>query len=373
MRKRTVPCGALLAAAFAAQAQGSVQIFGRVDNGIEISKSGLGLQKRQISSGYGGSRLGFDGAEDLGGGASAVFRLAMGINTDDGTLAQGGRGFGRESWVGLSSKDYGTVYVGRAETPTYRTHTVIDAFNYGSAGMGQLSRSTPGGVYQVVPLANNARLDNAISYLSPLMSGFSVHAMMALDEDSPTVGRAYDIALRYRTGSWDLNAAFGLQKGSAHVAESGKASSFLIGGIYDFGTVKLVAGYTEERNSCATCTGALARVPGVTGSNASRFQLAHVGTRVVIGPAVLIAQYIRLRDRSDYAVETGSRSVDWLAVGMEYYLSKRTMVYAAATTLKNKNGSLYALGTGSSQQPVGSVGRGNPQATTVALGISHAF
>jgi predicted porin len=157
------------------------------------------------------------------------------------------------------------------------------------------------------------------------------------------------------------------------VGDSGYVRSALVGGSYNFGAFKLLGGYSAERNTCTTCTGALARMPGVTGNDASEFRLAQAGVRVPFGRSTLIAQIVRVMDRSNYAVSTGSRDANWFAVGGEHRLSKRTLLYAGIGTVGNQNGSMYALGTGSAQQPSNVVGAGNPRTTTLSLGINHSF
>ncbi len=60
-----------------------------------------------------GSRWGLRGSEDLGGGLKAIFTLENGFGINDGTLKQGGRLFGRQAFVGLSSDQFGAVTLGR--------------------------------------------------------------------------------------------------------------------------------------------------------------------------------------------------------------------------------------------------------------------
>ena len=67
----------------------------------------------QMASGFAqGSRWGLKGTEDPGGGYSALFQLENGFNVNNGTLAQGGRMFGRQAYVGGSAR-FGTLTLGR--------------------------------------------------------------------------------------------------------------------------------------------------------------------------------------------------------------------------------------------------------------------
>ena len=74
----------IIAAAFAApvMAQSSVQIYGIADAGIHKATG----SKIKIASGIAdGSRIGFKGTEDMGGGYKAIFTLEARIELDTGT------------------------------------------------------------------------------------------------------------------------------------------------------------------------------------------------------------------------------------------------------------------------------------------------
>src|SRR4249920_604342 len=108
----------LALAGTAAQAQ-SVTVYGLLDSGIEyldkVGATSKSLTRMPGLSGSVPSRLGFRGSEDLGGGLKADFTLEMGLGVDSGTFNQGGRGFGRQAWIGLSGP-WGAVQLGRQYT-----------------------------------------------------------------------------------------------------------------------------------------------------------------------------------------------------------------------------------------------------------------
>ena len=71
-----------------------------VDAGIDYTNNVGGHSAWQMASGFAqGSRWGLKGTEDPGGGYSALFQLENGFNVNNGTLAQGGRMFGRQAYV----------------------------------------------------------------------------------------------------------------------------------------------------------------------------------------------------------------------------------------------------------------------------------
>ena len=359
------------AATTPASAQSSVTVYGIFDAGLEASDSGRGATKRMISGGSYGSRLGFRGNEDLGGGLSAVFRLESGFAGDTGALGQGGRIFGREATVGLAHRELGTLTIGRIPTPVSLTQARVDAFNWmGSGGMISITRSGTA-TRQLMPQVVSARVDNAVNYFSPNWGGFEMRALVALGEDSPVIDRTYGASVRYLEGPWDLVAAYGRQEGSG--SASGRITSVVVGGSYNFKVAKIFAGYTNEKNTCSTCTGALARAEGVSGGDASEFQLVNLGVRIPVGNLTAIAQVVRVNDRSRYAVNLGDRDATWFAVGAEYPLSRRTVLYGALGTIDNRNGSQYALGSGGVQQPPNFVDTDDPRSSTLSLGIRHLF
>lgn len=368
----------LLASLIAAVTCGSVHaqssnvtLYGIVDTGVELSNAGDGTKTRLISGGLYGSRWGLRGSEDLGNGLSAIFRLESGFSTDDGTLGQGGRLFGREAVVGLSSSTAGSLVAGRVINTQYLALSVIDTYFFGTGG-GVLALTRSGSpTQQLMPLAVTARADNAVGYTSPNLGGLELRAQVAAGESSATIGRYYGASARYKSGNMDYVASYAKQEGATD--SSGDVRSIIVGGSYNFNVAKLYLGYANEKNSCISCTGALARAAGVAADGASEFQFVNVGVRVPFGNLTGIAQVVRISDDTVYAVPTGNRDATSFSLGAEYTLSKRTRLYGSVATVNNKNGSQYAIGTGAAQQPAGHVGAGDPRAKAVSLGIAHFF
>jgi len=87
-------------AAFAAD----TQIYGVIDTGFSVRNNqyvngNSDTTTRMVSGQYIGSRFGIKGSEDLGNGYKAGLVLESSIKTDDGSLGQGGRLWGREARV----------------------------------------------------------------------------------------------------------------------------------------------------------------------------------------------------------------------------------------------------------------------------------
>ncbi|WP_194722578.1 porin, partial [Noviherbaspirillum malthae] len=133
MKKSLIALAVLGTVAGASFAQTNVTVYGVADAGLARIDNGrvntTALQSGQQS----GSRIGFRGTEDLGGGLSAIFTLENGFNIDDGTLGQGGRLFGRQAFVGLQG-GFGAVKLGRQYNPIRTAVENIDPFGLGLAG-----------------------------------------------------------------------------------------------------------------------------------------------------------------------------------------------------------------------------------------------
>ncbi|WP_286186599.1 porin, partial [Acidovorax cavernicola] len=166
------------AQAQSAPAPSSVKIYGIVDVGVEVlgNVNGKGTLARVPSNtGMMPSRLGFQGTENLGGGWRSMFTLEMGLAPDTGSFGQGGRPFGRQSFVGLETP-WGTVSLGRQYSML--TWSMQDASPIGPAiyALGSLDAYLP-----------NARTDNALVYRRSF-AGLSVGAGYSFGRDAYNAG-----------------------------------------------------------------------------------------------------------------------------------------------------------------------------------------
>src|SRR5687768_14930528 len=135
MKRSLLALAVLGAFASAASAQSSVTIYGRIDQGI--TKGNGGTAANQGANGTSeawqikqssGSRLGFRGNEDLGGGLSAQFLIEHRFTPDNGaadaTFWAGG------SYVQLTSAAAGSVYLGRWYVPAFWVANKTDPFGW---------------------------------------------------------------------------------------------------------------------------------------------------------------------------------------------------------------------------------------------------
>jgi len=82
---------AALSTCFAAPvfAQTNVTIYGILDAGVQVNNSGKSTQTKLVSGIADGSRIGFKGTEDMGGGYKAIFNLEARVEVDTGSNKAG--------------------------------------------------------------------------------------------------------------------------------------------------------------------------------------------------------------------------------------------------------------------------------------------
>lgn len=111
--------GSSAALAGEASLPSSVTLYGVVDTNVRWSshESATGAGRTQLDTGgpITGSRWGLRMREDLGGGLAAVGVLESGFDTGTGQQLQGGKAFGRQSFVGLQGP-WGQLTAGRQYT-----------------------------------------------------------------------------------------------------------------------------------------------------------------------------------------------------------------------------------------------------------------
>lgn len=357
--KKSLLALAVLAASGAAMAQSSVTLYGVADAGVTYvngDKNWSGVTSGNNLT----SRIGFRGVEDLGGGLKANFRLEAGLNLDNGDGASGyagakagdGLAFKRQSTVGLEG-GFGEVRLGRELTAAYNATARYDVF--GSVGIGQSRLWADGGVVDgsanAAAVTTNQRVSNALTYVSPNFSGFKAAVNYGFGEvagansDSQYLGAG----LTYDNGPLSLGLGLErLNKGANSVA-TGKINVWSIGGSYDLGVAKILAGYRDSKVDLAV------------GDNKRKGYMLAVTAPV--GPGLVRAAYNR------YENENAGVKVkaDQFAVGYVYGMSKRTSLYGTYAYLKNKDGAqVWNLGT-----PATLKDNGAQQGFQV--GVTHSF
>ncbi|HUG20983.1 porin [Piscinibacter sp.] len=327
MKKSLLALAVLGAFAGAATAQSSVTIYGSIDMSIakqdgDAASPGAPGNEAWTLQQSNGSRLGFQGNEDLGGGLSAQFQIEHRYTPDNGNAANpfwAGR-----SYVQLSSATAGRVYMGREYTPAFWPAVKSDPFGWD--GVGQMGSMQWAGYLST----GGVRAPNTIGYRSPNWGGFTVNAATGLGEGATS--RADGFNVEY--GAGPLYAAFGYEQQSNGPAVTDGNSLMNVALHYNVGFAKLIAYYAQAEIS-----------DGVNGGevDSKAYMLA---AAIPVGAGTIKAAYIEvIPDGSD-----NDRTK--LGLGYNHPLSKRTTLYAD-----------YGFAT---QDTVS-------DSNTFALGIKHTF
>ncbi len=358
MKKSLIALAALSAFATAAQAQSSVSVYGILDTGTgsteTTTRADSAADTYTKTTGLGsiangaltGSRLGFRGAEDLGGGRSATFNLELQLQTAVGGVTTGTGVEARTSTVGLSDKKLGTLEIGRQLTGI---HSVITGFNPigGSNMAGDLSYSaTTANVTAATSTAsvahsNNARLHatevrtNGFVYKSPTMGGFNFRADYTYGVSGETstadVGSKSDnvgFSVNYANGP--LKVAAGTHKTEVKNALSGTvvtaandqfdASINVVAAQYVVGKTTLFGLYgTRKVNQEASSVL----------SQAAKVKTSQAGISYPVTAALTLSGIYGEGSIEGANSVTNKRDTKSYLVNAVYSLSKRTNVYTA--------------------------------------------
>ena len=350
------------------------------------------------------SYLGFKGSEDLGNGLKAIFQYEMGLDfTNNGTL-----GATRDSFVGLSHANAGTVVLGNLTGPTRALGSALDVFP-GATGIGANSamlgkiagnRLTSGaGFTQVtgnagtvanpIPFVDqtytatsgcargstctsifDTRWANSIAYLSPNWGGFSFAAAYVANEtESEDWGNTYTSTLATARLNTDpvVSAStttiaqfnqFNQQPSNVWGYDLGakwEGMGFMVGVTYNWAEFGDILNQSVDNLR----VGGMYTAPNwsvramweQTGADADSF-LAYGNTKQQkygLGGTFTFGKTTLLAQwyGANDADNTNNTGANFWTLGANYSLSKRTMLKAVWAYVDNDNGAQFDFGINS--------------------------
>ncbi|WP_186099820.1 porin [Burkholderia gladioli] len=375
--------GLALLTSVSVHAQSNITLYGTID--ISLShvghargKDNLWLLGNSSMGNLTGSSWGLKGSEDLGGGLKAIFQLENGFDPGNGQLA-GGRLFGNQAFVGLASERYGTLTLGRRYDPLVDLVQGITAGNdFGSAF------ATAGDVDNY---DNSFRVNNAVKYASPALSGLRFEAMYAFGGVAGRVGagQSYSAGLAYELGPFSLAGGYfqaantptkarwredwagtsdGTFNGPVNTAYASARSIGItrVAGRYVLGAFTFGAGYSHARYGRDGSSSFRADERFDTGQGFLTYQ---ANAAWLIG-----AGYSYTKSGGD-----SSASYRQLSLGSDYMLSKRTDLYVTAAYQHARGRTGGDAGSKpKAQASIGSYGyAGTSVQTLLNLGVRHRF
>ncbi|GKS77081.1 porin [Acidovorax sp. SUPP950] len=392
----------------------SLNMYGIVDLGVSHVTGGPGgNQTRLISGNMEGSRLGFKGNEDLGGGYRAIFTMEARIEADTGDTSnrpvslgqlpdrlstatslglpaalqpavtavanQIGSNIGvnlnktffdRQIFSGLVTP-FGAFTFGRQYTPGYLATGNFDVMKTESSlSLGQLV---------AIPNSFDIRVSNSIQYALQ-KDGLTATAMYAAGEvaGKPSARRLLGIMAIYKGDGYSFGGGYNTRNN-----ELGEKSltTGILGATLDIGPGTLSGQYAvikdDHPSDLSTIAASLSANPAtapVAGLVQNAFiqgfkqdaRLFQVGYRITSGVHTVTVAYNNMNDKRPFNADRYSYGAAYT-----YALSKRTDVSAVLTHLENKNTSQDFLGgNGFIGGVAASPGK---DVNSIALSIRHRF
>ncbi|MFW6855749.1 porin [Burkholderia gladioli] len=362
-----------------AHAQSSVSLYGVIDAGLVYTSNAAGSKQFQAASGtVTGSHWGIAGREDLGGGTAAIFALENGFSVMNGSLRQGGRLFGYQSWAGLANRDAGTLTVGR------QYDSVVDylaplSFTGHHPGGNNLSAHP----YDNDNLNNSFRVNNAIKYASPDFHGLTFGTLYAFSNEAGGFddNRLYSAGASYHQGPLTVAAGY-LQANNGGSANTNGAitlteRSFVAarqrtygaGLNYRVGPALLGMVWTR------TQLGGLNTTNGANGLNLAQNGQGASFSNYELNAGYLLTPYLNLNGEYTYTQGSISNATSghrphWHEVSLQadYLLSKTTDLYAQVSYQR-----ISADGSGLGADVSGQTPSSTSQQTVAGIGMRHKF
>jgi len=359
MKKSLFALAAVGAFAGVAQAQSSVTVYGLIDAGACVSNitygaGGASTIKQNFVGGLNsatgtgqeaGSRLGFRGTEDVGGGTRVGFTFEVGLNytnsqaattapsTTDATLVTQTTPFGsvRQAFASIGNNKFGELRIGDQDSLAKNLGGFYDqgkeAITTGATSLYQQGVVT--------------RYGQALTYQAPVISGVTIRAQYANDGSTygntgttqiPTSNNAWSLSGKFDQGPLSIGLAY--ESRLAYYQTAGTYSSqvavlpnlqtattyssinqTLIGAQYNFGMITpAVLYYTQKWNNPNNPTLA----GGING--------VQLSATANVSPTVsLVASYIsgKIQNNGSDLYNTAGAQAQ-----VNYALSKRSRLYA---------------------------------------------
>jgi predicted porin len=299
MKSKIVLAALAALTAGSAFAQGSTEIYGRLNLSVERQKTDGDTRTGMFDN---SSRIGLRGSEDLGGGLKVGFVIEHGFSADTGEAV--GAFWGRESTLSLSGS-MGTLRIGNmpASEAYFATADYVSMHNHDTG-------SSADALYGFVAVG---ALQNTIAYTSPTANGLRFDVQYGLKEASKT-DNPLSMAVNYDAGALHLGLGYEDYAGNRSTALRAlyEMGAFTVGGYYEKGS-----GDTRYNNF---------RLAGMYTMGASEFHL-------------------NFGKRGDTNNVNGT-DADQTTLGYNYNMSKRTKLYGYYTKLSagSSDFSSFALG-----------------------------
>jgi predicted porin len=455
MKKSLFAVAAATAFTGAAQAQSSVTVYGLVDvgyinasakaagpnNGVEsvngnnvnavTSKGGSGNFSALSGNAQSTSRIGFRGAEDLGGGLAAFFTVEIGLQPNNAQVVDSGVGQNRQTFIGVRKSgvgelsvgtQYTTIHTAAAKTDPGELNNMMGNVIYDKAA--GLSSAASGSAMNGGTLTGFGGQQNNTSYTvrstnmlrvqSPTFNGLQGNAFYVVNSStqneanlSGNGSRAGTLGGQSNNTGWGAGIDFAIQKalitaniqqfnnkqpltmdlsagtvlagapaygyygaGGAASGSNVKDTQQYYAATYDFGILKAYAQYVNRK--------AVSQLDSGTYSQRSATQ---IGIRTSLTPNIQswlsggigrVSGMTNAFENGGVMIQqnTSTANFNGWQVGTNYLLSKRTNLYAIYGQQSTNN---MSIGYSAANAAVVGTSPTSYKASNMALGVRHTF
>ena len=240
-----------------------------VDGNLTVKKDGDKLIDEDYSttqlnssgsSNVTGSRIGFKGAEALTANTDLVYQLEYGIDVD----ADQSKNFrSRDTYIGLSNKQYGTLVAGRLSAiddninyagqtvslyDTYSTGFSVEAADEETADILGVKK---GETVKFLASWDGNRANNSLAYFSPSYNGLQFMGMYVMEEknstDLATESEAFGAGLKYEPTNQPFRAGATYIK-SSDFSTARVSGAFDVNAATTLGALYQVTDLDEDKN-----------------------------------------------------------------------------------------------------------------------------
>ncbi len=369
----------VLTAASAAYAQQSVTLYGELDDAVAYFNNAGHAPVTELQVGdYTGNQWGLTGTEDLGRGTRATFKILNGFNVNTGKAAQGGREFGKSSWVGLESDSLGSIRLGR------QYDTTVDLVQPFTSDRYSPAFSTPGDA------DNNDetfRVQNSVKYISPDYDGLRAELMYGLGGVAGSISsqETSSAGVSFTDGGLGMAAAYVYAKND-DPAGTGTADQTQNNSVTPlFGSTPFVGSRMISQVAVQYATGPF--TANVRYSNAqwkpdvelAAFNRTEIYNTEDASIAYQLSKSVLVDLGYDFTRSSGGSSASYktIAAATQYSLSRQTTLYAISA-YSHAHGTTFSSNGESIVPAGGTIGDVAPSSSTpnqvaLMLGITHKF
>ncbi len=321
----------------------STTLYGQINAAVN-STTDLGMKTNDRDS-----RLGVKGSHDLGNGLKGVYKMEFGVKVADSFSGLSGR----NATLGLKG-DFGTVFIGRDDTPFKKSQTK-DLF--GDATYSDLGKKSMAGGLGYKGSAGEIRANNVVGYISPEFNGFKVMVTgisnLANDDKDSGFGNALSAAISYGSKKNGLYVAAAFNSYDSSIFDKDATKDTFVP--ESTSSNKLIAGkpavkgntFTEMRLSAQYAVDNLIAT-GIyqTFDDGASTDGPLEGSNVQVSFGYKMGDFMPKAKYSMVDFKNDRKDGSAYAIGLDYKLAKATTLYAEYTDSDDKLADLSDFAVG---------------------------